>query len=299
MIKYLRKTIELTDAEYEQIRKCPNYKYKTISGHVVKGLDSTVINNAKVCKASDPALNLTKDINGFYYAADDKQLQQMCACSSIDYAIIGNINEKGCPDCTQDTLNACQLESISGKDPVNGYSLAIFGPMSKITSLQGFARLSGALPGGFWMQYMDELTTLEGLDNIARIGQGMYGSSIVLINNPKLASAMALSNAKGPFTSDALYIYENPQLACVPEQWPAKDSRGETIRRHPCLYKHGTHHVGQGDYCGKISLEECGEGTPCNSFADCPAICNSATICPGLLVGDDVKFDCSLKGTYC
>lgn len=62
---------------------------------------------------------------------------------------------------------------------------------------------------------------------------------------------------------------------------------------------HGTHHVGQGDYCGKISVEECGAGTPCTSFADCPAICNSATVCPGLQVGDDVKFDCSLKGTYC
>ena len=67
----------------------------------------------------------------------------------------------------------------------------------------------------------------------------------------------------------------------------------------PSPKKHGTHHVGQGDYCGKISVEECGAGTPCTSFADCPAICNSATVCPGLQVGDDVKFDCSLKGTYC
>lgn len=63
--------------------------------------------------------------------------------------------------------------------------------------------------------------------------------------------------------------------------------------------KHGTHHVAQGDYCGKIAVEECGQGTPCNSFADCPAICNARTVCPDLQVGDDVKFDCSLKGTYC
>ena len=67
----------------------------------------------------------------------------------------------------------------------------------------------------------------------------------------------------------------------------------------PLTPKHGIHHVGQGDYCGKISVEECGVGTPCTSFADCPAICNSATVCPGLQIGDDVKFDCSLKGTYC
>ena len=154
MIKYLGKTIELTDAEYEQIMKCPNYKYKTISGHVVKGLDSTVINNAKVCKASDPALNLTKDINGFYYVENDAQLQQMCACSSIDYVIIGRVDspgEAGCPTCAQGTLDTCQLESISGKAPYSGESLIISGPVPHITSLRGLASLSGALPGQLYV----------------------------------------------------------------------------------------------------------------------------------------------------
>ena len=89
---------------------------------------------------------------------------------------------------------------------------------------------------------MDELTTLEGLGNITRIGQDSYGLSIELDTNRKLASAMALSNAKGTFTSDALLIEANPQLACVPKQWPAKDSRGDTIRNgkalhDPCQYQ--------------------------------------------------------------
>ena len=90
---------------------------------------------------------------------------------------------------------------------------------------------------------MDELTTLEGLGNITRIGQdSIRGVSIYLVDNPKLASAMALSNAKGTFTSDALAINGNPQLACVPEQWPAKDDWGDTIRNgkalhEPCLYQ--------------------------------------------------------------
>lgn len=39
-IMYLGNIVELTDAEYEQIMKCPNYKYITTSGYIVKGLDS-------------------------------------------------------------------------------------------------------------------------------------------------------------------------------------------------------------------------------------------------------------------
>lgn len=63
--------------------------------------------------------------------------------------------------------------------------------------------------------------------------------------------------------------------------------------------KHGDHVVKQGEYCGKIAVIECGTGTQCNSFSKCPAICNAATVCQNLQVGDDVKYDCTLTGKWC
>ena len=251
------KTIELTDAEHDQIMKCPNYIYKTNSGHLVRGLESNVITDTKVCKASDPALKLAfSPASNIYYAADDKSLQQLCTCTTIDYAYIGKPYVQappkpgggtpapvstGCMDCKQETLDACQLKSISGRDPYFGKSLAIHGPAPLITSLRGLAGLNGSLPGGMIVSNMDELTTLEGLGNITRIGQDSTGASIWLDSNPKLASAMALSTA-GNFTSTALYISNNKQLACVPKQWPAIDLNGNTIRNgkalyDPCLYQ--------------------------------------------------------------
>ena len=184
---------------------------------------------AKVCEAADPALNLTKDSNdGVYQVVDDGQLQRICACTTIDYVFI-----IGCPTCSQGTLDACRLESISGKAPYNRYSLLISG-LPLITSLRGLARLSGALLGGLDVDGMDKLTTLEGLGNITRIGQDSRGTSIALFSNPKLASAMALSNA-GNFTSNVLLIQFNPQLACVPEQWHGIGANGKALH-DPCLF---------------------------------------------------------------
>ena len=43
-IKYLENTVELMSAEFEKIMVlCPNYKYKTTSGYIVRGLDSTLV----------------------------------------------------------------------------------------------------------------------------------------------------------------------------------------------------------------------------------------------------------------
>ena len=43
-ITYLGKTIELTPREYEKIMvQCPNLKYKTKSGFIVKGSDSRLV----------------------------------------------------------------------------------------------------------------------------------------------------------------------------------------------------------------------------------------------------------------
>jgi len=299
------------------------------------------------CKASDPALGLTI-VDSMHVVTTNAQLDKVCKCKSINYLFIGleepaPFGRAGCADCQQETLDACQLESITGnwQTGANDGMLYIQGPMPHITSLRGLARLSGNLGGGLGVENMDSLTTLDGLEGITSItvspnGQPgyCYSCAISLGKNPNLISAMALKNAtinpypKDKKVSDMLYIGGNPsKLACVPEKWPVKDMNENTMRHGSCpsLYsctssgkcqqsptgtmiksdctnkckKHGTHHVGQGDHCGKISVEECGVGTPCTSFADCPAICNSATVCPGLQVGDDAKFDCSLKGTFC
>jgi hypothetical protein len=212
------------------------------------GHKTVVSATKKVCKASDPALNLTRYADGggtYYYASNDEELQRMCECTAMDYVKIGAGCEgggaDGCETCTQESLDACKLESITGKDAYDGVSLDIEGaPL--ITSLRGLARLSGALPGALLVDGMDKLTTLDGLDGITSIGKDHNGNSITLIDSPNLTSATALSNA-GTFTADTLIFGLVPnELACVPEHWPAKESTGRTIRNgkalhDPCLYQ--------------------------------------------------------------
>lgn len=63
--------------------------------------------------------------------------------------------------------------------------------------------------------------------------------------------------------------------------------------------KHGMHKVAQGEYCGVIAVAECGPTTKCNSFAQCPAICDAAKVCPNLMVGQEIMYDCGLNGAHC
>jgi hypothetical protein len=66
----------------------------------------------------------------------------------------------------------------------------------------------------------------------------------------------------------------------------------------PSHNKHGDHYVTSGETCYKIAQEECGTGTSC-SDTSCPAICNAGSVCSGLQVGADVKYDCSGSGKFC
>jgi len=62
--------------------------------------------------------------------------------------------------------------------------------------------------------------------------------------------------------------------------------------------KHGDYNVESGDTCYKISTMECG-ATPGCSDSSCPAICDASSVCSGLQVGADIKYDCSGTGKYC
>ena len=157
-------------------------------------------NSSKACSVSDGALDLsvysdpsTGDVTLF--VRTNAQLEKVCGtCNSIEYLQIG-VNGYPCSDCAQETLDACKLVSITGQN--SGTSIGLDGcPL--ITSLDGFASLSGTLQG-----------------------------DISLYQNPKLTSATGLTGVK-PTSPLGFAIEDNPQLACVPTSWPAKDAQGNT-----------------------------------------------------------------------
>jgi hypothetical protein len=185
-----------------------------------------------ICKAADPALNLTKYSNR-HVVTTEAQLKRVCDCTSIDYLLIGAYN-LDCPTCTQETLDACRIQSITSSSA--GFSLSIE-HMPLISSLRGLSRLTGALSGSLSVYHMYKLATLDGLEKIASIAAGASSNKtnqLWIVGNPALTSATALLTSTGRFTSDMLYINGNPQLACVPPSWPAKDFEGMTIRSGKC-----------------------------------------------------------------
>jgi hypothetical protein len=173
--------------------------------------------SAKACKNSDPALNLTYIGADVWCVSSDAQLKKVCACSSIDYLSIGYPSDdgsSGCNDCTQATIDDCRIESITGAENGYGGSL-IISDCPLINNLGGLSHLTGDI-----------------------VGTG----GIMLFNNSNLISTSALSNINFTYSAnDQLAIASNPQLACVPQQWPAKDAKGNTIRNgkalhDPCLF---------------------------------------------------------------
>ena len=65
------------------------------------------------------------------------------------------------------------------------------------------------------------LTTLEGLGGVTEVGTEYSGSSIVLLNNQALVSAVALENAS--FPAGTLRVSGNTAMTCAPAGWPAAD----------------------------------------------------------------------------
>ena len=74
-----------------------------------------------VCLASATGLRNMADVapeEGWYCATTVEQLKTLMRCEQIDHFCIAN-----CADCTQAMFDECQLEVITGKDPVYGDSL--------------------------------------------------------------------------------------------------------------------------------------------------------------------------------
>ena len=89
-------------------------------------------------------------------------------------------------------MTTCRLRNIKGKDPTWGWSLYI-NHYPLITNLAGFRKLRSKLGGALYVQSMDNLETLEGLEGVQQVGTEIYGDSIILDSNKRLRSALALS----------------------------------------------------------------------------------------------------------
>jgi hypothetical protein len=96
----------------------------------------------------------------------------------------------------------------------------------------GVKNLKGALPGGFNVNNINGLVSLDGMEGITSVGVDSWGRSINLHNNPILTSAIALTNTEYP--TGTLYIDGNPILECVPSAWPATDMYSNTIPHGSC-----------------------------------------------------------------
>jgi hypothetical protein len=127
------------------------------------------------------------------------------------------------------------------KDPNPQFGLSVYLYNAPgIKSLCGFKNIKGAFVSGLDINYMNGLETLDGAEGITSVGVAKpLGYGFVISQNAVLTSAIALANTQYPPLS--LDISNNSQLACVPQQWPLKDQRGNTIRNgkalhDPCLF---------------------------------------------------------------
>jgi serine/threonine protein kinase len=152
-----------------------------------------------------------------------------------------------CAECTQTMFDAAfeNLHTINGFNvPFNedtgefgsGWSISLHNSPG-ITSLKPFHRLD-SLMGGMGIRQMDELTDLDGLENIQNVTTLIdnhifpanavifpfnHGSpSIEILDNNKLRSAMAAQATT--FSGDStLTVQYNPALCDLPQHWKVSD----------------------------------------------------------------------------
>lgn len=250
-----------------------------------------------ICKASDPNLSLTKT-EGMYIVTTEKQLKNVCKCTSIDYISIMN-----CSTCTQETLNNCKLNDIYG---ANSSNESLILRNTAFSDLSSFAKVSGDLEGAIIVQSMNNLISLDGLQNIRNLESAKWPYPLLTVmNNKILTNAMALNNVNNLNLSSNMLIQNNPKLACVPDQWPTYDGQGLPIRppENKCPIKPvGFYNAVKGDTCGKIAYKFCGNTAKCYdppNEKNCPSICNSLNICTNLHIGQPIWYDCNNERKYC
>jgi hypothetical protein len=195
--------------------------------------------------------------SSFYYVSTNEQLLGLSKCTSIDYLLI-----LGCADCTQVAWSQLQLQTITGEDPEWGFSLALEAT-SRITDMGGVKNVKGVLLGWLVVANMFNIVSMDGTEGIVSIGlrdelfwgtvTGSSGSSrvatntskenggIMLVNNPVLVSATALTNVDfhiyfgWDWVEFAYFLVDgNPKLESVPCAWPANDDDGTTIPHGNC-----------------------------------------------------------------
>jgi hypothetical protein len=130
--------------------------------------------------------------------------------------------------------------------------------------------IKGAFVSGLDINYMNGLETPGGAEGITSVGVARpLGYGFVISQNAVLTSAIALANTQYPPLS--LDISNNSQLACVPQQWPLKDERGNTIRNgkalhDPCLFS-----------CNSASGRCSQSATGIQSESNCDNTCSKPT----------------------
>jgi hypothetical protein len=96
----------------------------------------------------------------------------------------------------------------------------------------GVKNVKGALTGSFTVNTMNGLVSLDGAEGIASVVVSSSGSSIYLLDNPILTSAIALANTE--YLAGTLASTGNTILECVPSTWPATDKGGRAIPHGSC-----------------------------------------------------------------
>jgi hypothetical protein len=151
----------------------------------------------------------------------EAELKKLVHCTSIDFLCV-----YGCADCQQATLDQLQITQITDKESKFGYSLYLFN-VSGIISLKPFGQVGGELSGGCYIRGVFGLETLDGLEQLSSIGVSNAGNGIVIAGNSNLWDATAMHTL---IPEGHISVFENPELVCVPEEWPEADEEGRTIR---------------------------------------------------------------------
>ena len=151
LVDYLGKMIELTDAELEKIMKCPNLKYRTLSGYIVKGSDVRLNDDINYCHEGNMSLayflQCLKDCSGNKdpeYCKIDLNNTLSLDSEYIGYPIISNkisiysSKQKGILNLSGVQLNLNKLD-ISGVaiNMTNNSQLNIGYPIAPIAPTPG------------------------------------------------------------------------------------------------------------------------------------------------------------------